>query len=73
MEDQMQLLLGSLMVIGSIVAFCIALPRGGQVVNFLRRDSLQSCYVALMLAAFVTGWLIIAASVGTLDANTGYQ
>jgi hypothetical protein len=61
------------LVLIAAIAFFIALPRGGQVVGFLRNDHVQSYYVVAVLGFFVIGALSIAAGLTSLDPFGGYK
>jgi hypothetical protein len=69
----MEVLFGVIFVAASAFAFYVALPRGGQVVKFLRSDNVQSCYAALVIGLFVIGTLMIAAGLTPLGTDTGFQ
>jgi hypothetical protein len=69
----MEVLLGVILVAASALAFYVALPRGGQVVKFLRNDNFQSCYAALVIGLLVTGALMIAAGLTPLGTDTDFQ
>ena len=73
MEDNVGLLFSIAIIVASLLAFYIALPRGGEVARFLRNDHAQSYYVVLVLSMFVIGAVSLVASLTALDPLTGFQ
>lgn len=69
----MGLLFSIAIIVASLLAFYIALPRGGEVARFLRNDHAQSYYVVLVLSMFVIGAVSLVASLTALDPLTGFQ
>jgi hypothetical protein len=49
---------GLVLVALGITMFVLALPRQGQVVGFLRRDSLQAIYMILIVFVLALGLII---------------
>jgi hypothetical protein len=72
-ENCVELLLGLSLTVASLLAFYVALPRGGQVAKFLRNDHVQSYFVVLVLGAFVIGSLSLVASLTGLDPFTEFK
>lgn len=55
----MGLSIGIALFVAGVFGFWMARPRGGQVVKFLRNDSIQAYYVVAVLGAVAVGALNI--------------
>jgi hypothetical protein len=69
----MGILVGACLVVASVAAFYLALPREGRVARFLRSNEAQSYYVVAILTTFVTGSLMILVNITGLDPGGQFQ
>jgi hypothetical protein len=59
-------LIGAAILLTSLLAMWVALPRDGKVRNFMRNDQVQAYYTVTILAGIVLGLLNIASGVQAL-------
>lgn len=69
----MEVFLGLVLILASMAAFYVAIPRGGQVVRFLRWDSVQAAYSTALLLCFFLGAVLLFAGLSGADPFGGYQ
>jgi hypothetical protein len=51
--------IGLVMLVAGVIGFWLARPRDGQVVSFLKQDSVQAYYVVALLGATSVGALLV--------------
>jgi len=54
----MQLIVGLVLLVGSIFAYWYSLPQDGQVRSFLRSDQVQAYYAVTLIGGFAGGLLL---------------
>ena len=54
----MQLIVGVVLLVGSILAYWYSLPQDGEVRRFLRSDQVQAYYTVALIGGFAGGLLL---------------
>jgi hypothetical protein len=55
----MELVLGTVLIVAPLLAFLVALPRGGQAKAFLRNDHVQGYYTITMIGTLTFGLVYV--------------